>query len=473
MPISFQAPDIIEKQLTQVRMVAEAVMRPESRQLDDNEHARPTKFVNMIWPQMKQMEQANLEASLARARKKQAAKEANGYGSNGHSGANGTNGANGANGANGHGGVAVMEAVAEQVAAPSVEKKDTPPAERGPSVANMLLIHMIEQLSWGDAGVYLCIPASALAGAAINAVATADQLERFLRRFTEGEPKWGAMAMTEPQAGSDTSNIQTTATYDAATHEWVLNGEKIFCTSGKLALEESDGLVVVWATVDKSTGRAGMKPFVVEAGTPGVTIGKVEEKLGIRASDTATIIFDNARIPATNILGDVDVTTGKGDKGFKGAMKTFDATRPIVAASALGIARAAFEFTRDTLAKEGVRMEYGKPRHKLSAVQADLLEMEAQVRAAWLLTIRATALLDAQESNKLESSMAKAKSGKVVTWVTQKAVELLGPRGYSTELLVEKWMRDAKINDIFEGTGQINTLIVAREILGYTRLELK
>ncbi len=281
------------------------------------------------------------------------------------------------------------------------------------------------------------------------------------------------MAMTEPQAGSDTSNIQTSATYDADTNEWVLNGEKIFCTSGKLALMESDGLVVVWATVDKKTGRAGMKPFVVEAGTPGVTIGKVEEKLGIRASDTATLIFDNARIPAANILGDVDVTTGKGDKGFKGAMKTFDATRPIVAASALGIARAAFEFTRDTLAKEGVRMEYGKPRHKLSAVQADLLEMEAQVRAAWLLTVRATALLDAQESNKLESSMAKAKAGKVVTWVTQKAVELLGPRGYSTELLVEKWMRDAKINDIFEGTGQINTLIVAREILGYTRLELK
>ena len=463
MPISFQAPAVIEKQLAQVRMVAEAVMRPESRYLDDNEHARPTKFVSMIWPQMKQLEKANLEAALARARKKQAASEANSFGSNGH------NASSGANGANGHGGVAVMEAVAEQV----VEKKSSPPVEKGPSIANMLLIHMIEQLSWGDAGVYLCIPASALAGAAINAVATPEQLERFLRRFTEGEPKWGAMAMTEPQAGSDTSNIQTTATYDAATAEWVLNGQKIFCTSGKLALVESDGLVVVWATVDKTIGRAGMKPFVVEAGTHGVTIAKVEEKLGIRASDTATIIFDNARIPAANILGDVDVTTGKGDKGFKGAMKTFDATRPIVAASALGVARAAFEFTRDALAKEGVRMEYGKPRHKLSAVQADLLEMEAQLRAAWLLTIRATALLDAQESNKLESSMAKAKAGKVVTWVTQKAVELLGPRGYSTELLVEKWMRDAKINDIFEGTGQINTLIVAREILGYTRLELK
>jgi len=231
--------------------------------------------------------------------------------------------------------------------------------------------------------------------------------------------------------------------------------------------------VVVGATVDKSAGRAGMKPFVVEAGTPGAIIGKVEEKLGIRASDTAQIILENCRVPAGNLLGDAEVKSGAGTKGFKGAMRTFDATRPIVAASAIGIGRAAFEYTRDQLAKAGVRMEYGKPRWKLSAVQADLLEMEAQLRAAWLLTLKATALLDAKEENQLESSMCKVKAGKAVTWVTQKAVELLGPLGYSTELLVEKWLRDAKINDIYEGTGQINTLIVARLILGYTRAELK
>jgi len=240
-----------------------------------------------------------------------------------------------------------------------------------------------------------------------------------------------------------------------------------------LALEESNGLVVVWATVDKSAGRAGMKPFVVEANTPGVIIAKVEEKLGIRASDTVSIVLNNARIPAENILGDAEVRTGKGNKGFKGAMKTFDASRPMVAASAIGIGRAAFEFTRDTLAKQGVRMEYNKPRWKLTSVQADLLEMEMQLKAAWLLTLEAGALLDAKQDNKLQSSMAKVKAGKAVTHITQKAVELLGPLGYSTELLVEKWMRDAKINDIFEGTGQINTLVVARQILGYTRLELK
>lgn len=279
--------------------------------------------------------------------------------------------------------------------------------------------------------------------------------------------------MTEPQAGSDTSNIQTTATFDPERQEWVLNGQKIFCTSGRLAFEESDGLLVVWATVDKSAGRSGMKPFVIEAGTPGLSIVKIEEKLGIRASDTASFILDNCRIPAQNILGDAEVRPSGENRGFKGAMKTFDASRPIVAASALGIARAAFEFTRDSLAKEGVRMAYDRPYWKLSAVQADLLEMETQLRAAWLLTMQATALLDAGESNRLESSMCKVKAGQVVVWITQKAVEILGPLGYSTETLAEKWMRDAKINDIYEGTSQINTLIVAREILGYTRRELK
>lgn len=444
MAIEFKTPEAIEKQLRSVQIVAEHAMRPDSRRLDDNEHERPTRYVAMMLPQIQEMERANIAAAKARAAKKQAAAAT--VKSNGH-----------------HGGVAVLDAPPAEEAA----------SEDKASIANMMLVHMIEMLSWGDAGIYLCIPGGALGGAAIQAVGTPEQIERFLTRYTEGPAKWGAMAMTEPQAGSDTGNIQTTATFDPVTNEWIINGQKIFCTNGKLALEESDGMVVVWATVDKKAGRAGMKPFVVEAGTPGVIIAKVEEKLGIRASDTAAIIFDNARIPADNILGDPEVQTGSGTKGFKGAMKTFDSTRPIVAASAIGIGRAAFEFTRDTLAKEGVKMEYGKPRWKLSTVQADLLEMEAQLRAAWLLTLKATALLDAREENKLESSMAKAKAGRAVTMITQKAVELLGPLGYSTEFLVEKWMRDAKINDIYEGTGQINTLIVAREILGYTRNELK
>jgi acyl-CoA dehydrogenase len=280
------------------------------------------------------------------------------------------------------------------------------------------------------------------------------------------------MAMTEPGAGSDTSAIQTTAVLDPETNEWILNGEKIFCTNGKLALEESDGLVVVWASIDRSAGRAGMRPFVVEAGTPGVKVTKVEIKHGIRASDTAAIVFENARIPRDNILGSPEVQRGEGSGGFKGAMATFDATRPLVAASALGIGRASLEFVKEKLAENGVEIPYGLPHHRLTAIQRDVIEMEMQLRAAYLLTLRAITLLDQRLPNNLESAMCKAKAGKVVTQVTQKAVELLGPMGYSREWLAEKWMRDGKINDIYEGTGQINTLIVARRILDYSSKEL-
>jgi acyl-CoA dehydrogenase len=280
------------------------------------------------------------------------------------------------------------------------------------------------------------------------------------------------MAMTEPGAGSDTSAIQTTARFDADTNEWVLNGEKIFCTSGGLALNESNGLVIVWATVDRSAGRAGMKPFVVEAGTPGVKVVKAEIKHGIRASDTVAISFQDARIPADNVLGSVEVQRGEGKEGFKGAMATFDASRPLVAASALGIGRAAVEFVKEKLAEEGIEIPYGLPYHKLTAVQRDVLEMEAQLRAAYLLTLRSIAMLDEKISNPLEASMAKVKAGKAVTKITQMAVEILGPLGYSREWLAEKWMRDGRINSIYEGTDQINTLIVARRILEYGRAEL-
>ncbi|HIE17106.1 MAG TPA: acyl-CoA dehydrogenase, partial [Dehalococcoidia bacterium] len=152
----------------------------------------------------------------------------------------------------------------------------------------------VEELCWGDAGLYLCVPGPGLGGAAIFATGTRDQLQRFLGSFNEGGPKWGAMAMTEAGCGSDTSAISTTAVRDG--DEWVLNGEKIFVTWGKRALEDSEGFVVVWATVDKAAGRAGIKSFVVPAGTPGVRVEKLEKKLGIRASDTATIVFDDCRI---------------------------------------------------------------------------------------------------------------------------------------------------------------------------------
>jgi len=419
MPISFEIPERIQQNLQMTEALATGIMRPEARALDENEHQRPETFIKMTWPVNREQQKRALDR-LAKG----AAGEA--------------------------------------------------PRREGPGIRMLDMIYTFEMLSWGDVGQMLCMPTALLAGAAIEAVGTPEQQERFLRRYAEGDaPVWGAMAMTEPGAGSDTSAIQMTAVLDEATNEWVLNGEKIFCTNGKLALDESNGLVVVWATVDRSAGRAGMKPFVVEAGTPGVTVEKVEIKHGIRASDTASIVFRDARIPYDNILGSPEVRQRDTTEGFKGAMATFDASRPLIAASAIGVGRAALEFVKEKLAAEGITTPYGAPVHALTAVQRDVLEMEAQLKAAWLLTLRAASLVDHGQTNNLEASMAKTKAGKVVTWVTQKAVEILGPLGYSREWLVEKWMRDAKINDIYEGTGQINTLIVARRILGYSSRELR
>ncbi|MFQ5401342.1 MAG: acyl-CoA dehydrogenase family protein [Anaerolineae bacterium] len=420
--ISFEIPSFIEQQKQLVKMVAEQAMRPHSRYLDEHEHERPKVFIDMTWPFTREMMKRE------------------------------------------------MDKLAERIESGAAAA----PERSGPNYAFLAFILMIEQLSWGDAGQYLCLPHPMLGSSAVQAAGTPEQQLRFLRRFSEGEPKWGAMAITEPGAGSDNSSLRTTAVLDEETNEWVLNGEKIFITSGSLALKESDGICVVWATVDPGAGRAGIKSFVVEGNTPGVSVAKQEHKLGIRASDTVALHFDNVRIPYDHILGSPEVRRKEsGTKGFKGAMKTFDASRPAVAASAMGIARAALEFTQEKLEEEGIVVDYTKPRHELTAVERDLMEMEARYKGAWLLTLRAATQIAHGQSNRLEASMCKYRAGESVTWITQKAVELLGPKGYSREWLVEKWMRDAKINDIYEGTRQINQLIIARSILGYTRRELK
>jgi acyl-CoA dehydrogenase len=423
--IDFSIPAEIEQWNNQLEMVALNLMRPQARKLDESEHEKPWDFINLTW----QFTTSQMAAQMARLEKQMAA---------------------------GDGG------------------ETEPQGEKdGPGTRYLSTIFMIEMLSWGDAGIYLCLPIPALASSAIEAVGTPEQKLRFLKRFASGEPKWGAMAITEAHAGSDTAAISTTARLDPETNEWILNGQKIFVTNGLMAAEKSDGILVVWATVDPSAGRRGIKSFVVEANTPGMEVVKVEDKLGIRASDTATIVFDNCRIPYDNILGDPEVRDKRQTRGFRGAMKTFDASRPFVAASALGVARAALELTKEVLAKEGIPLRYNAPRHALTAVERDVMEMESLHKAAWLLTLRASWMIEQKMPNSLESSMAKVKAGKAVTVITQKAVELLGPLGYSREFLAEKWMRDAKINDIFEGTGQINTLIVARRILGYNREQLK
>jgi acyl-CoA dehydrogenase len=224
---------------------------------------------------------------------------------------------------------------------------------------------------------------------------------------------------------------------------------------------DSKGVMVVWATIDPSAGRGGIRPFLVESGTPGVKIAKLEKKLGYRSSDTAVVTLEDCRIPIENLLG------GHEGKGFKGAMSTFDSARPAAAANGIGIARATLDFLKEQLAQHGIKIRYGVPRHLLTSIERDIMDMEAQLRAAWLLVVRAGWL------NTLESSMSKVKAGDVITKITQKGIELMGPLGYSKRLLLEKWMRDGKVIDLFEGTGQINRLVIARRILGYSNKELK
>ena len=355
-------------------------------------------------------------------------------------------------------------------------------AKGKPAVANdgfITVCLQAEQLCWGDAGLYLRMPTPALGGSAVSAAGTKEQQAKFMAGFREleGKPIWGAMAITEPQAGSDAAAIETTAEFDGATEEWILNGTKIFCTAGEGASTEPGGFVVVWATLDKSAGRAAIKSFVVPAGTPGMQLIGCEKKLGIRASDTATLRFENCRVPKDNLLGRAEVKkqdpNKTGDKGFKGAMATFDASRPIVAAMATGVGRASLEVLIEELARQGIRIRYDAPPRERTAIEKDVIEMEADLQAARLLTWRAAWMMNKGRPNNLEASVAKAKAGLAVTKITQKTVQLLGPVGYSKKCLVEKWMRDAKINDIFEGTQQINQLIVARRILDYSSALLR
>jgi acyl-CoA dehydrogenase len=345
-----------------------------------------------------------------------------------------------------------------------------------------------EEICWGDCGLYLRMPTPALGGAAVGAAGTPEQRKRFLKAFREdGHPIWGAMAITEPGAGSDAAAVETTADFDESTEEWVLNGHKIFCTAGEGAATVDGGFVVVWATVDKTAGRGGIKSFVVPGNTPGMELIGCEKKMGIRASDTATLRFEGCRIPKDHLLGSAEVkkkdpgqaggkdkSKGKSkDKGFKGAMATFDASRPIVASMAVGVGRASLDFVKEELQRQGIEIRYDASPRELTAIERDVIEMEAELQAARLLTWRAAWMMNSGQPNNLEASMAKAKAGLAVTKISQKAVELLGPLGYSRKLLVEKWMRDAKINDIFEGTQQINQLIVARRILDYPSAMLR
>jgi acyl-CoA dehydrogenase len=348
------------------------------------------------------------------------------------------------------------------------EAADFPPlmgllGGRGPDDTGLGTMSMLiaAAQSWGDYSVRMRRGKGGLGNAALRAAGTPEQ-----------QKKWGhltlAMAITEPGCGSDPSRVQMSAVLDPATDEWVLNGEKIFVTTGCRA----EG-VVVWATLDKSAGRAGIKSFLVEKGAPGFVVAGKEKKLGIRADDTAAYVFQDCRIPRGNLLGGNEEIPKESSGGFRGVMKTFNMTRPAVAAIGLGIAEAALDFTREALREAGIEVAYGPGLSAQSAAAQRFLELEALFDAAMLTVLRAAWLSDHGKPNNLESSICKAKAGTAVREITQGCIELLGPMGASREHLLEKWFRDVRITDIYEGTGQIQRLIIARDILGYGRDELK
>jgi len=346
------------------------------------------------------------------------------------------------------------------------EAKGRPPfmsrmGERTADDAGMAVLTTLIAMgqTWGDYSVRMRRKERGLGNSALQAAGTDEQ-----------KRKWGhlilAMAITEPGCGSDPSLVRTTATLDG--DHWVLNGEKIFVTTGCRA----DG-VVVWATVDRNAGRAGIKSFLALKGTPGFIVAHKEKKLGIRADDTAAYVFQDCRIPRDQLLGSDESISKESSGGFRGVMKTFNMTRPMVAAIGLGMAEAALDFTRDALREAGIDITYGPGVQAQPAAAERFIRLEALFDAAKLATLRASWLADQGQSNNMEASIAKAKAGAAVREITQGCIEILGPMAVSRTHLLEKWFRDVRITDIYEGTGEIQRLIIARTLLGYGRDELK
>jgi acyl-CoA dehydrogenase len=412
--INLETPKKFEFLVSQAHQVATEIFRPNSRKYDQAEHSYP-KELDMLAAVIDGM---NEGGALSGA---------------GAAGVGGGNGSKAARQENGN--------------------------RNGSNMASLL--GLIE-LCWGDVGLLLTMPRQGLGQAAIAAVANEEQLKRF-------GGKWAAMAITEPEAGSDSAAIRTTARLDEdsdpAHPEYVLNGEKIFVTSGDRA-----ELIVVWATLDRDQGRAAIKSFVVERDNPGLKLDRLERKLGIRASDTANFVLDDCRVPAENLLGSPDIELGR---GFAGVMRTFDNTRPLVAGMAIGVSRACLERTRELLGQAGVEIDYDAPPHSQPAAASEFIAMESDWEAARLLTLQAAWMADNKKPNSLQASMAKAKAGRTGTDIALRCVALCGSIGYGEGELLEKWARDVKILDLFEGTQQIQLLIVSRLLLGKTSADLK
>ncbi len=404
MTINLEVPKKFVPLVGQANMVAREVLRPISRRYDANEHEYP-KELDMLAALIDGLEDGGSSSGAGAAGVSQAERNGDGGNRNG---------------------------------------------------SNMASVLSIIEMCWGDVGLLLTMPRQGLGNSAIAAVADPDQKERFAG-------KWAAMAITEPEAGSDSAAIRTTAKLDG--EHYVLNGEKIYVTSGERA-----DLVVVWASIDPKQGRAAIKSFVVERTNPGLKLDRLEHKLGIRASDTAAFILDDCRVPKEDLLGSPDIDT---KKSFGGAMKTFDNTRPLVAAMAIGLSRACLEHTTEKLCEAGVEIDYDRPANSQHAAAAELLELEAELEAARLLTMEAAWMADNSKPNSLHASYAKAKAGRTCVDISLRCIGLCGTLGLGEDELLEKWARDAKILDIFEGTQQIQMLIIARQLLGLTSAQLK
>jgi alkylation response protein AidB-like acyl-CoA dehydrogenase len=325
----------------------------------------------------------------------------------------------------------------------------------------------IEELFWGDAGIGMAIMGSGLAASGIAAAGTQEQLMEWVPQCY-GEPgnlALGAFCASEPDAGSDVAGYRTRAVYDEATDEWVLDGTKAWITNGGLA-----DVHVVVAVVDPELKSRGHASFVVPPNTPGLSQGQKYKKHGIRASHTAEVVLDGVRVPGSCLLGGkekLDERLARVREGKPGnaqaAMQTFEATRPAVGAQAVGVARAAYEYALD-YAKE--RQAFGRPIIMNQGISFMLADMATEIDAARMLVWRAAWLSKQQGFRNAEGSMAKLKAGRVATWVTERAIQILGGYGYVRDYPVERWHRDAKIHDIFEGTEQIQQLVISRAISG-------
>jgi acyl-CoA dehydrogenase len=338
------------------------------------------------------------------------------------------------------------------------EKKEAEKRRGTGSGSNLFGVLASEELAWGDAGLLLCLPGPGLGGPPVRGSGTPEQKKRFFGMFEDldgGPLKWGAYGLTEPNAGSDVSGIRTSCRKDG--RHWVLNGRKCYITNGARAV-----WTVIFATIDPALGRAGHRAFVVEKGTPGFSVGRIEDKMGLRASETAELVLEDCRVSEDNLLGGEEKYVTK--EGFMTAMKTFDNTRPLVAAMACGIGRGAYEYACDFVKDNYV---LGRPIPRYSAIVERLAKVGRNLEAARSLTWRAAWMADNGLANAKEASMSKAMAGQAAIKACIEAIEICGAEGSIARdhQLLEKWFRDIKVYDIFEGTGAIQRIVISKRLI--------